>query len=131
MGALAVAVVGLHVASVHLPEREGMNDVNPGAYVILENGATLGAYRNTLRQPSVYAGVTWSRGPFSLTAGVMRMSKPPRDDLGRPYLRPGATWGPLLVPSWRPVEGLRVTFAPKVRGACGSDVLHLSVEKGF
>lgn len=60
--------VGMHLASVH--ERAGFNNTNLGGYVRFENGATVGAYRNSINQDTVYAGYTWrvGDGPFSVSA---------------------------------------------------------------
>jgi hypothetical protein len=48
--------VGIHTVSVH--ENEGYNNVNPGLYLRLDNGVTLGTLRNSESRQSVYVGYT-------------------------------------------------------------------------
>lgn len=64
------AMAGVHTLTRHDPSH-GANDFNPGAYVITDTGATLGAYYNSHRNLTAYAGWTtpeWYR--FKATAGV-------------------------------------------------------------
>jgi len=63
-------VVGLHLASIHIPAHEDQHNFNPGIYARLDNGATLGTYHNTLGKQTFYAGYTLERGPFALTVGI-------------------------------------------------------------
>lgn len=63
---LSACVLGLHLLSAHVSP--GYETVTPGAYVQCPSGLTAGAYRNSLGRPSVYAGHTWHRGPFALSA---------------------------------------------------------------
>lgn len=64
--------VGLHTASQHLPRYEWQSNSNPGAYVRTADGWTVGAFRNTLRRPTVYAGRTWMDviGPVDVMAAA-------------------------------------------------------------
>lgn len=70
------ATLGLHTVTWH--EQHQANDapyngINPGAYALLDNGATLGAYRNSIRRTSVYAGYTLQTPArhFALTVGAI------------------------------------------------------------
>ena len=69
---LCIATIGLHVGSAHIAPSEDLrgtlNGVNPGAYVVLNNGFTVGGYYNSFRRNSVYAGWTFygpKLGPFT------------------------------------------------------------------
>lgn len=80
-------VLGAHLISLHAPAaydswvdhhgnveaRTRYETVTPGAYVVLGNGATLGAYRNSYGRASVYAGWTFrTEGDrFALTVGAV------------------------------------------------------------
>lgn len=63
-------IVGLHLASIHVPARENQHNFNPGIFARLDNGVTLGTYHNTLGKQTFYAGYTLERRPFSLTLGT-------------------------------------------------------------
>jgi hypothetical protein len=116
--------IGAHLVTHHMlvPEGAKLTDSNPGLYVRMPSGLTLGAYRNSYGLGSAYAGNTWqtASGTWALTAGLVT---------GYPN-RPVA---PLLVPSVRlPLPGLdgyafRLALLPKPRpnGAAG---LHLCFE---
>ena len=108
---------GVHLGSVHFPQRD-FNNVNPGLYWRSDAGWTAGAYRNSLRRTSAYAGLTWQWGRLALTAG-------------------GVTGyadkvQPLLVPSFAFLRtedfSLRVAFIPRVEKRIESHVLHLMAE---
>jgi hypothetical protein len=70
-----VSIVGLMLASTHLgPMNVGAERtlLTPGAYVVMRNGITVGAYRNTLKRTSILAGYTHQLdGRVSLSAGVI------------------------------------------------------------
>lgn len=108
---------GLHLGSVHFPQRD-FNNANPGLYWRSDAGWTAGAYRNSLRRTSGYAGMTWQWGRLALTAG-------------------GVTGyadkvQPLLVPSLQFLRtddfSLRVAFIPRIEKRIESHVLHLMAE---
>jgi hypothetical protein len=138
------ATYGLHVSTVHIPASDHLNNVNPGAYVRYDNGATAGFYRNSYKRLSVYAGWTWESGPFALTVGGItgykRVDVPCTGD----RLEAGFTrcWdgssssaiSPLIAPSvvLPDVLGVtpRVTVLPKIESK-GSTVIHLAVERKF
>ncbi|HEX6707896.1 MAG TPA: hypothetical protein VF169_24340 [Albitalea sp.] len=109
--------MGVHLASVHLPQR-GFNNTNPGLYYRTDAGWTAGAYRNSLRRTSAYAGLTWDWGRLSLTGGAVSGYSEEVQ--------------PLLVPSLRlvTIQGVtaRVAFIPRVEKRIESHVLHLTVE---
>lgn len=116
-------VLGLHLASWH--SAPSLESVNPGLYVRHESGFTAGAFRNSYRRESAYAGWTFETADrrFALTAGAVT-GYPARRVL------------PLLVPSVR--LGLtervaaRLAYLPKPPTDFGSShSLHLSVERQF
>lgn len=57
----AQTTVGVHLASLHAPAREH-NNINPGVYVRSEAGWMAGAYYNSQRRMTVYAGREWALG---------------------------------------------------------------------
>ncbi len=109
--------IGLHIGSHHMPAKN-YNNSNPGMYYRTDEGWTVGAYRNSLRNNSVYAGYTWKFGALDVTtAGVTGYFHKVQ---------------PLLVPSlslftYRGVTP-RVAYIPRVEKRIGSHVLHLMVE---
>lgn len=107
--------LGLHLMSHHLPERDGLSDINPGVYVLTERGITAGVLRNSLGRLSVYGGWSTDIGPFSLTLGAMRYSRPD-----------SYTVLPLAIPSYKVTENVRLSLIPSVRGSAA--LVHLSVE---
>src|SRR5687768_5347830 len=64
----AAGTVRLHLGSIHFPQRD-FNNSNPGLYYRSDAGWTAGAYRNSLRRTSAYAGHTWQWDRLALTAG--------------------------------------------------------------
>ena len=112
---------GIHLASVHDSYKQDWNDANPGLYLRLENGATIGTFKNSERSQSVYAG--WSKD-WSLTsridAGIM---------LGGITGYQRAKVLPMAVPSVRlavtETMGIRTSFIFNPRGA---SAVHLSAE---
>lgn len=111
--------VGAHVASWHV--HEGFNNVNPGLYARWDSGLTMGAYWNSERAMSAYAGWTFSfqEDRYALTVGAVSG-----------YQRAAVL--PLVVPSVK----LRLTEQASVRlswvlGPKGGEALHLSVERRF
>ncbi len=65
-------VMGMHAASRHFPAHSWQSDDNGGLYLRQSSGLTVGAYRNSLRRATVYAGWTWSdlAGPVDLTVAA-------------------------------------------------------------
>lgn len=112
--------VGLHLGSWH--SEPGYNNANPGVYVRLENGLTAGAYRNSFRKTSVYAGWTWQADIAgfrpAITAGLISGYRHPF----------------LVVPSIAAPEigsvRLRVAYVPRLDPK-GAHVIHLMAEKEF
>jgi hypothetical protein len=135
-------LVGLHLATLHVPSASYQHDLNPGAYVEVEH-VTLGAYRNTIGRTSIYIAGTLDRAPFSLTLGAVsgyqRHVTPapcPSEGMRGCYRISGLSPGylaPLIAPSIHhplgPVE-LRLTAIPPLRRG-DALALHLSVEKAF
>ncbi|KNZ33325.1 MAG: hypothetical protein AD742_06980 [Methylibium sp. NZG] len=110
--------VGLHLASVHVPQRQ-FNNVNPGLYYRSDAGWTVGGYRNSLRRTSVYGGYTLEYGPLALTAGAVTGYQDAVQAM--------------LVPSLRLFthEGVsaRLAYIPRVEKRISSNVWHLMVER--
>ncbi|MEO8151578.1 MAG: hypothetical protein ABI605_00810 [Rhizobacter sp.] len=109
--------IGFHIGSQHIPAKT-YNNVNPGIYYRTDEGWTAGAYRNSLRKNSVYAGYTWKFGALDVTtAGVTGYFHKVQ---------------PLLVPSLSlfTFHGVtpRIAYIPRVEKKIGAHVLHLMVE---
>lgn len=136
--------IGLHVASVHLPQADYLHDINPGVYATTTQGITAGVYRNSFQRRSYYLGYTLNYGPFSLTAGGItgyQMKNVPcigdRAGKGYTYCYDGNSRGAvglLVAPSVRlPTFAAitpRVTLLPQFT-AKGHTVIHLSIEHKF
>jgi hypothetical protein len=104
--------IGLHLGTYHFDASKGYNDFNPGAYVVCD-GWTSGAYRNSERKPSVYAGKTFAFSGFDVTIGAVTG-----------YRRAALT--PMLVPSHKFENGVRLSLLlPAEKGGGG---VHLSWE---
>lgn len=106
------ATFGVHIGSQHLPARD-YNNLNPGAYYIADNGATVGTYFNSERRQSVYAGWTFESGPWRVQVGAITGYQ------GRVL--------PMVAPSVSVGHGFRLTVLPKIEKT-GSAVLHLTWE---
>lgn len=109
--------VGLHLVSVHSPQRH-FNNTNPGLYYRSDDGWTAGGYHNSLRRFSAYAGYTWQYEALGLTTGAVTGYQD--------------TVQLLLVPSLRVFthEGFsaRLAYIPRVEKRIESNVWHLMVE---
>lgn len=135
LGALAQPVghgfvIGLHMVSLHseptypcdvqVDGRCNFNNTNPGLYVVAPSGLTLGAYINSYRQWSSYAGWTWHTADnrFALTVGGVT---------GYRF----ATVMPVVIPSVRfdlnEQWGARLSVIPKA-GDGLVQAVHLSLE---
>jgi hypothetical protein len=115
----ADTTVGMHLGSWH--SQPGYNNTNPGAYVRLDSGATLGAYRNSFRRTTVYLGKTWETEGQGLRLAVTAGACTGYD---KPVL---------VVPSMSAPVGparLRIAFIPKVEKG-GAAVVHAAVETTF
>lgn len=111
---MSACVLGLHLLSAHVSP--GFETVTPGAYVTCDNGATFGAYRNSIGRPSLYAGHTWQRGRFALSA-VALTGYPLAPVV--PGLIPSVSFGLGAKTSGR----LALVLAPR-----GGSAVHFSVE---
>jgi hypothetical protein len=122
--------IGVHLASQHLPAREGQNNVNPGLYVRAD-AWTVGGYHNTYRETTVYAARTLTTWRGVQLVGGIAYGYQLHTVAGREY---GASRGAIT-----PMAG--ITYAPPVRvfGAQpriwllpptpkNSGVVHLSLE---
>jgi hypothetical protein len=116
-----LAAVGVHVGSWH--SEPGFNNTNPGVYVRTADGWTLGAYRNSVRRTSTYAG--WTTG-VDLAAGV-RAEVTVGAIAG--YFRPVL---PMAVPSVRFALGehlgARLILIPRINPKLGAHVVSLAID---
>lgn len=122
----AETVVGAHLGSHHWSDAP-RNNVNPGAYVRLESGLTVGAYRNSFYRPTLYVGMSWAipGTPIDVTAALATGYD------GHPYSSPVTV---LLVPSiaspWLGDWRVRLSAVPRLsRNQDG--IAHLSIESRF
>lgn len=128
-------VIGLNVASVHVPAIDGQNNVNPGIYVRHESGWGGGAFRNTLKRTSVWAGYTFTHEPFSLTVGGITGYKWERitEHEVKGFSKHAVTL--MVTPSAALPEVFgvvpRVSYMPKLGEATRSNTFHLSIERAF
>jgi hypothetical protein len=120
-------VVGLHIASAHLPDN-GENNFNPGIYARTESGWVAGIYNNSFHRPTAYLGKQWEWsggfGPWSLALGGAT-------GYDREVHLPIT---PLVDVSLRLPEVLNYT--PRLHFVPGAimgkpSVIHLSLERGF
>lgn len=70
------ATMGVHLASVHAPARDGQNNTNPGLSFTSDSGLAVGLYLNTQRKLSPYFGkqfelATGRYGSVDVLAGVV------------------------------------------------------------
>lgn len=112
-----IEAYGLHIGSHHAPARD-FNNWNPGAYARWTNGMTLGAYYNSERHMSMYAGYTYQHGPLAVTVGLISG-----------YERRAVM--PMIVPSVRLAKldnvSFRLAVLPKLEKR-GATVYHLMME---
>ena len=144
---LAPIVLGLHLASVHVPTLPDQNNINFCVYARAPNGMVVGAYRNTLRRWSFYAGHTSSWGPVDLTVGLVTgyrkhcdvtEQKRPNGSILTEWRCEGFSHN-RLTPMFAPSITLptvfdvtpRVSYIPRVGARSPANVFHLSIEKEF
>lgn len=114
-------ILGLHLMTWH--SQPGFNGINPGVYIKTESGLTAGAYYNSERHWSAYAGMTFHlHERFDVTVGGVTGYS-------------ARSISPLIIPSievWR-FEGadVRLAFAPQVPRVNPSSLLHFTLEKRF
>lgn len=116
-------VFGQHIGSQHWPSRD-YNNVNPGLYYRSDTNWTVGAYRNSYRRLSVYAGKTFATdlpGGFEAAVTVAAISGYEESKL-------------MVAPSLASpkIDGWRVRFVglPRLRKD-NAAVLHLMIEREF
>lgn len=114
--------VGVHLGSVHLPQRD-FNNFNPGLYVRQDDWQA-GAYLNSYRRTTAYAGRVWRLervwGPLRkyevFTGGAT----------GYENVWPHGLVAPMVVFSHRFETGMRLSLIPPTPKNSG--VVHLSME---
>ena len=120
-GAPAHAVsYGVHTVSIHSERNTGVgafNNINPGAYVRLDNGLTFGGYYNSERRVTTYAGFTHTLSKVGLPNASLSWLAV--TGYG------GVKFGP--VPSYLVTPHLRIGFVPKTQKG-GAHVLNLMYE---
>lgn len=125
------ATFGVHLGSAHYPKGSYQNNFNPGMYVRTDDGITVGAYYNTLRRTSVYAGYTFEYGPVGLLGGLVTGYQPKLIDSVN--YGQGKTLTPMLAMSLRlpPLGGFKpmVMLVPPFRSSPA--VFHLAFEHRF
>lgn len=111
-------VMGLHMGSWH--EDKAMNNFNPGVYARWKNGFTAGAYYNSEKRPTAYAGWTFHDkiDRFAITLGA-----------ATGYKR--AAIVPLVVPSVRFGVNENTSVRLSAVPLKGQAAVHLSLEKRF
>lgn len=128
MTCLAIAAIGLHLASVHTDRPTNpvygpeYNNINPGAYVKAECGLTAGLYYNSIRKMTGYVAYTYDPAGLPLFASV---------GVATGYDRPVT---PIAMAGLRVDAGsyrLRVGYIPKVGKTNDTHVFHLMIERKF
>lgn len=114
--ATAIAI-GLHLGTYHFDRSKEYNEVNLGIYAMCD-GYTAGYYRNSYHRDSFYAGYTWEKGPFALTAGAVTGYR-------RGIKVGGEYIAPMVMPSVK-LGHVRLTVVPPVGRVDGG--VHFSVE---
>lgn len=126
--AAQATTIGLHLGSHHSPARD-RNNFNPGVYVVTDSGWTAGAYYNSFRRATLYAGHTWSWDLVGdLSAGAMVAVAS-----GYRTRRNHSGIALVVVPSLAygsDSARLRLSYIPRSTPK-SSQVLHLSVERMF
>ena len=139
----AQGIVGIHITSMHLPERENINNINPGIYYRDPSGFVLGTYLNSVRRQSVYLGYTAEMGIWAVTIGAVTGYQKKHDpnycDKGKIDLPKAPCWSGyssgavtlMFAPSVRLPEIMGVTPRLTIIPSLGvnSSVLHISLEK--
>jgi hypothetical protein len=115
-----IVAVGLHIGSYH--ESPGFNNANPGIFFRTENDYIIGAYYNSVENPTVYV-VKDIKAPgrldhFSVAVGLAT---------GYQYapLTPVATF------NYRFDNGFGLTHVPHVAKINNGAVYHLTYSRGF
>jgi hypothetical protein len=128
-------VVGIHLASAHLPSEPWHENFNPGMFVASENYVG-GAFRNSLGRLSIYGARTFTWDQFSLSLGLISGYKKKywegqclngnQSTDGHPCFLGSTKYdvGPMFAPSYK-FGDFRLTFIP---GFGTASALHLSVE---
>jgi len=107
----ATLILGAHLVTQHI--EAGENGVNPGGYAVCDDWAA-GAYYNSQRRGSVYAGYVWHTGPVDIITGAVSG-----------YV--GHAVAPMVMPSVRLSEHVRLSLIPPMRYTLGGG-LHVSAE---
>ena len=119
--------IGLHIGTKH--SRSGLNNVNPGAYMVFSDSLVLGGYYNSERHASAYAAWQWQTEPLAFT-GPLRLRASVLAGLVTGYESRRVM--PLLLPSLSmPLANtgasVRLSFVPRFEKR-GAAALHASLE---
>lgn len=124
-------ILGLHTFSYH--NSGNYNDITPGLY-LEKNNYVIGAYHNSIRQTSVYAGYTWS---WPLPVNPIFQSVAFTGGLVTGYRHKGYNNDIALLgaTSFRhdidERQALRLSILPLHKSSTATYVLHLSYETKF
>lgn len=118
-GSAQAQTIGVHTVTVHY--EKDMNGANPGIYYIGKSGFTTGAYFNSVRHMTAYAGWTWEteNRTWAMSASLATGYEHHNSDVG------GWRLTPMFSPSYRKefsLVNVRVSL-PCLKG------VHLSLEK--
>jgi hypothetical protein len=120
----AVVAVGVNLGSAH--SRDGLNDFNPGLYVVTASGYAGGVYHNSHRKASAWVARKWETEAVDVAG--LRVSAA--------VLAGGVTGYSRITPLVSPSIGVafggttaRFSYAPKHPTKPGaSDAIHFSME---
>lgn len=136
-------ILGLHLATVHVPDRPWLSSATPGIYARAPEGWSAGVFRNSFGRASVYGGFQFEPvAHLSIGVGLVsgyeyRMVEQPcgkfypgLESWGACWIRLGSTEhaiAPIIVPSvyYGPV---RLSYIPSFGRDRASDALSLSIE---
>jgi len=124
-------IIGAHLYTAHLdPHLAGVcgdqrctvatyNSINLGVYARTSTGWQAGAYRNSHRKPTAYAGRAWETSCWALHCGVGMFG-------ATGY--PSSAVVPMIPVSMR-YQSVRLAYMPRI-GDKASGLIHVSIEFG-
>jgi hypothetical protein len=112
-GCCNAATFGLHLGTYHFERQYNFNEFNPGVYVE-HNKIVTGAYLNSLQKVSIYSGYKLEISKIDVILGAVT---------GYGGIKP------MVVPSYKFDNGVRVSLIPKSPGVKNSSGgFHVSYE---
>lgn len=124
-----IAAIGMHIGSAHIDpdpwlKYRGVNNFNPGLMVEFKSGATLGAYRNSINETSVYAGYTHHFYQEARVHPIVQVGVVTYEEIVWPAALAGLQVR--VTKQW----DARIDYFPKTK-QIGAHVLHLMVIRNF